>query len=72
MMEVQSSADFWIQLVPVTLLAALCMIPSIRILRRVGKSWAWSLFAIWPIIGIIVVLWVIAYSRWQPEPEVSN
>jgi len=44
-------------------LVAVTMVPSWRILRRIGLSPWWSLFSFVP-IGTIVILWIIAYRRW--------
>jgi hypothetical protein len=44
-------------------LVAATMVPSWRILRRIGLSPWWSLCSFVP-IGTIVMLWIIAYRRW--------
>ena len=44
-------------------LVAATMVPSWRILQRIGLSPWWSLFSVVP-FGTIVILWIIAYRRW--------
>jgi hypothetical protein len=48
-------------------LVAVTMAPSWRILQRAGLSPWWSLFSFVPMIGTIVILWLIAYRRWPNE-----
>ena len=45
-------------------LVAVTMVPSWRILRRAGLSPWWSLFSFLPMIGTMLILWIIAYRRW--------
>jgi len=52
------SVLFWVVLITVT------MVPSWRILRRTGLSPWLSLLSFVPMIGTIVILWIIAYRRW--------
>jgi uncharacterized membrane protein YhaH (DUF805 family) len=35
-----------------------------RLLRRVGKSRWWATFLVVPILGFLVVTWIIALTRW--------
>jgi uncharacterized membrane protein YhaH (DUF805 family) len=71
-MAPHSGGDLLLQLMPLTLLAVLSIIPSIKLLNRVGKSWAWSMLTIWPLVGQIVLLWVVAYSRWELPSASKN
>ena len=49
------------------LFAVLVVVPFWRILPRVGiPSWV-SLFAVIPLVPI-VLLWVVAFSRWRGDP----
>jgi hypothetical protein len=68
------SYDFLIQLLPLVLVWVLSIIPSIRLLGRVGKSKAWALLALWPLVGLLMLVWIVAYSRWeQPQTaQISN
>jgi uncharacterized membrane protein YhaH (DUF805 family) len=52
------SVLFWVVLITVT------MVPSWQILRRTGLSPWLSLLSFVPMIGTIVILWIIAYRRW--------
>jgi uncharacterized membrane protein YhaH (DUF805 family) len=56
-----------VNLVPLLLMAALVVVPAVKLLRRVGKSWAWTLVAFVPGIGPIILIWIVAFSRWEPQ-----
>jgi len=45
------------------------LIPVIYLLKRVGMSLAWALLLLFPFFGFVVVVWVIAFSRWKPKLE---
>jgi uncharacterized membrane protein YhaH (DUF805 family) len=45
-------------------LFAVTTVPSWRILRRAGLSPWWSLLSFVPMIGTILILWIIAYRKW--------
>ncbi|WP_343716826.1 hypothetical protein [Inquilinus sp.] len=48
-----------------SLLLSLLTIPGfILILRRAGFSWAWSLLALLPSIGLVLVFAVLLFRRW--------
>lgn len=49
---------------PIIILAILWVIPTWRILQRVGSTPALSLLAIVPVVGPLVVLFVLAYGQW--------
>jgi hypothetical protein len=67
------SEIYWIQfLVVLVVMTILSIIPAVRLLRRVGKSRAWALLALYPGGGVIILLWVIAYSRWEPQANISS
>ena len=63
--------DLLIQLLPLALVWILSIIPSIRLLGRVGKSKAWALLALWPLVGLLVLVWIVAYSRWE-QPQAAR
>ena len=46
-----------------TLLGAIAVIPLWRVLSRIGFAGAWSLAALVP-FGGPVLLWVVAFTRW--------
>ena len=59
-------------LVPSMVMGFLTMIPALRLLKRVGMSWAWALLVFLP-IGIIVMIWGVAFASWKPANQrVSN
>jgi hypothetical protein len=64
------SALFW------GVLFAVTTVPSWRILRRAGLSPWWSLLSFVPMIGTILILWIIAYRKWpnrnQEAPEAAS
>jgi hypothetical protein len=49
---------------PMIILAVLWIIPTWRILQRVGGTPALSLLAIIPVAGPLVVLFILAYGQW--------
>jgi uncharacterized membrane protein YhaH (DUF805 family) len=55
------------QFVPLLFLAALVVVPAVKLLRRIGKSWAWTLVAFVPGVGPIILIWIVAFSRWEPQ-----
>ena len=58
------SDDLWVQLLPIAIWGMLALPAAITLLRRVGMHRAWALFAAFPIIGLVALVWIIAYSRW--------
>jgi len=46
------------------LIGLIWVIPLARLLRRVGYSRAWALFALFPPLALILV-WVLAFSPWK-------
>ena len=51
---------FYVVLVTVT------YIPSRRIFRRVGLSTWWAVLSLVP-VGMIVILWIVAFRKWPNE-----
>jgi uncharacterized membrane protein YhaH (DUF805 family) len=56
-----------VNLVPLLFMAALVVVPAVKLLRRVGKSWAWTLIAFVPGFGPIILIWILAFSQWEPQ-----
>jgi hypothetical protein len=64
----------WVQLLPFVLLSIVVLIPSIRLLRRIGVPVAFAIFAVIPpVLGPIIILYIVAYSKWpaivEGEPQ---
>ncbi len=64
--------DILIQLMPLAIVWVLSIIPSVRLLGRVGKSKAWALLALWPLVGLLILVWIVAYSRWEQPQTTQN
>ena len=56
-------------LLPTVVLVLVAIIPTLRLLKRVGMSRAWALFTLFPVLGLIVVVWIIAFVPWKRTPE---
>jgi hypothetical protein len=54
-------------LLPYAIVVVLTAIPAWAVLKRVGLSRWWTLLSVAP-LGMIVVLWLIAFRRW-PQPR---
>ena len=64
--------EFLIQLLPLVLVWVLSIVPSVRLLGRVGKSKAWAFLALWPVVGLLILVWIVAYSRWEQPQTTEN
>lgn len=60
------------QLLPMIIVTVLLLIPTVRVLARTGKSRWWALFVLLPIFGVIVLMWILAYSRWPAERNAAD
>jgi hypothetical protein len=59
------------QVTGLTALAVLAIIPSVIIVRRLGFTGWWGIFAgISPIN--ILCLWILAFAKWPVERDVST
>jgi hypothetical protein len=56
----------WIPLILWTLLFAA---PLVKLLDRTGKPIWWIIVAMFPIVGGLVLLYVVAFSTWPKIPE---
>jgi hypothetical protein len=56
--------SLWVQLLPFTVLIVLTIIPALRVLRKLGMSRGWALFALRPLAGPMIILWIAAYGMW--------
>jgi uncharacterized membrane protein YhaH (DUF805 family) len=59
------------QLIPFTLWVVLSVIPALKLLGRLGKSRWWAALVVVPFLGVVVLLWIVAYARW-PRVEQSG
>ena len=47
-------------------------IPTFFILRKAGKSLWWGVLVAIPMLGFVILLWILAFSRWparMPQTE---
>ncbi len=65
--------DF-VTVTPWAIYTLLTVIPSVRLLRRAGIHPALSAFNLFPILGTIALLWIVAYSKWPKAQaaQISN
>ncbi len=56
------------QFIPILVLFAISVVPAIRLLRRTGKSRWWAILLIFPVFGAIILLWLLAFTRWRSLP----
>lgn len=60
-----------VQLIVIAIIAILVIIPAAMILRRMGFSGWWAIFA--PISPLnILGLWVIAFVKWPVETPIKS
>ena len=64
----------WAALIPFAIWLLIVLPPSIQLLRRTGIHVALAAFNLFPFIGTLVLIWVVAYSRWPrlQAPQISN
>ena len=53
-----------IQILPLIFWLILAVVPSVYILRRAGMHPALAAFNLLPFLGTVVLLWIIAFSKW--------
>ena len=51
-------------LAPYGVFVVLTIIPSWQLLRRVGLSPWWALLSFAHLLGVLIILWMIAYRKW--------
>jgi hypothetical protein len=56
--------DAWVSLLPFAFWSAVSIIPSIKLLRRVGMHPALAVLSLLPFLGSMILLWIVAYSQW--------
>jgi hypothetical protein len=60
-----------VQFVPLLFWYVVTVIPVFLLIRRAGMSGWWGLFLIAPIVGFLIVLWVMAFARWPAMAKAS-
>ena len=58
-----------VQLAPMLFIMVVLVFPFVRILRRAGRSGWWVLLLFIPLIGWLILPWVIAFMRWDRPRE---
>jgi hypothetical protein len=58
--------DTGMQFLPAVVLGLLAIVPAMHLLKRVGMSRAWALLSFFPGLGLIVMVWIIAFAQWKP------
>jgi uncharacterized membrane protein len=56
--------DVWVSLLPFAFWIVVTIIPSIKLLRRVGMHPALAVLNLLPFLGLIILVWIVAYSQW--------
>jgi hypothetical protein len=64
-MDRQSFAQF----APLLFWYAITVVPTFLVIRRTGMSPWWGLLLIFPLLGFVVVLWIIVFARWPDRPQ---
>lgn len=52
------------QFIPILFWTILLFVPLFALLRKTGQSFWWLLLLLLPILGGIILLWIIAFARW--------
>jgi hypothetical protein len=55
----------------VLFLIALQVIPLAQLFKRTGKSVWWCLWGLLPFTGLLIGVWIAAYSQW-PAPSADR
>ena len=63
-------SDALVQFLPFVFWMVLSVIPSVKLLRRVGLHPALAALNLLPLLGVIVIVWIVAYSAW-PKVQAS-
>jgi hypothetical protein len=68
----QFAQQHWVQIAPYLALFLLTVIPSICLLHRTGLHIALAAFNLIPIGGTIVLVWIIAFSKWPSRQDIAS
>ncbi len=64
--------DTVVQLLPFYIWLIVSLIPALSICKRVGKTRWWAALVVFPpLIGLVIFLFILAYSRWSVTPTVN-
>ncbi len=61
-------SDALASLLPFAFWIVIAVIPSVKLLRRTGMHPALAALNLIPFLGVVVMVWVVAYSAW-PKTE---
>jgi uncharacterized membrane protein YhaH (DUF805 family) len=65
-MDTESNANIF-SLIPLILWSAISLIPSLALCKRVGKTRWWAAVSVIPFVGPLILLFILAYSRWPDQ-----
>jgi hypothetical protein len=68
----QFAQEHWLQVAPYFALFLLTVIPSVCLLYRTGIHIALAAFNLIPIGGTIVLLWIVAFSKWPRRQVIAS
>lgn len=54
-------AELIVTILPYAILIALVYVPSVALFKRLALSPAWALFALVPVFGSVIIVYVAAY-----------
>jgi hypothetical protein len=58
-----------VQFAPLVFWYAITVVPTFFVVRRTGMSPWWGLLLIIPLVGFVILLWIIAFARWPMRSE---
>lgn len=62
----------WTVLSRTIVYAVLLIIPAWKIFKKVGKSPYWSLICGIPYLGLLIALFILAFSKWPAADELAE
>ena len=63
--------DLAVSLIPYAIITVLTVIPAWRLFGRIGMSRYWVVLTLAAPIGVVIILWLVAYGRWDQSRTVS-
>ena len=64
-------SGMWLSLLPFIILTTVSAVPCWRIIKRLGLPRWIILFVLAPYGGLIIFVWIVAYSRYQIDKSGS-